>query len=40
MAPAHDFKLKLTRTIKPTGGPGVELERQSLGDSLHTLGGS
>jgi hypothetical protein len=25
MAPAHDFKLKLTRPIEPTGGPGVEL---------------
>jgi hypothetical protein len=26
MAPAHDFKPKLTRTIEPIGGPGVELE--------------
>jgi hypothetical protein len=25
MAPAHDFKLELTRAIEPTGGPGVEL---------------
>jgi hypothetical protein len=24
MAPAHDFKLALTRAIKPTGGPGAE----------------
>jgi hypothetical protein len=25
MAPAYDFKLALTRVIKPTGGPGAEL---------------
>jgi hypothetical protein len=25
MAPAHDFKLALTRVIEPTGGPGAEL---------------
>jgi hypothetical protein len=25
MAQAHDFKRALTRTIEPTGGPGVEL---------------
>jgi hypothetical protein len=25
VAPAHDFKPKLTRTIEPTGAPGVEL---------------
>jgi hypothetical protein len=25
MANAHDFELELTRTIEPTGGPGVEL---------------
>ena len=25
MAPQYDFKLALTRTIAPTGGPGIEL---------------
>ena len=25
MVPAYDFKLALTRVIKPTGGPGAEL---------------
>jgi hypothetical protein len=25
MPPAYDFKLALTRVIKPTGGPGAEL---------------
>jgi hypothetical protein len=25
MPPAYDLKLALTRVIKPTGGPGVEL---------------
>jgi hypothetical protein len=33
---AHDFKLALTRPIKPTGGPGVTLA--TLGDAARFVG--
>ena len=36
MARAHDFKLALTRPIKPTGGPGVTLA--TLGDAARFVG--
>jgi hypothetical protein len=36
MAPAHDFKLALTRVIEPTGGPGAELA--TLEDAARFIG--
>jgi hypothetical protein len=38
MAPDHDFKLKLTRPIEPTGGPGIELV--TLADAARFVGQS
>jgi hypothetical protein len=36
MAPQYDFKLALTRTIEPTGGPGIELA--TLADAARFVG--
>ena len=36
MAPQYDFKLALTQTIEPTGGPGIELA--TLADAARFVG--
>jgi hypothetical protein len=36
MAPQYDFKLALTRTIEPTGGPAIELA--TLADAARFVG--
>jgi hypothetical protein len=36
MAPQYDFKLALTRSIEPTGGPGIELG--TLADAARFVG--